>query len=104
MGAELVTLSACDTGIGPVGAAGIESLDTAFIDAGASSVVSTLWEREDRSSDKLMKAIYTHLKEENEGAALRDAKLDLLHSGVGPYYWVSYELDGDPSERPFATE
>lgn len=102
--AELVTLSACDTGIGPVGAAGIESLDTAFIDAGASSVVSTLWELEDRSSDKLMKAFYTHLKDENEGAALRDAKLDLLHSGVGPYYWASYELDGDPSGRPFATE
>lgn len=104
LNAELVTLSACDTAVGPVGAAGIENLDTAFIDAGASSVVSTLWELEDRSSDKFMKSFYTHLEDENEGAALRDAKLDLLRSGAGPYYWASYELDGDPSGRPFATE
>ncbi len=100
LNAELVTLSACDTAVGPVGAAGVESLDTAFIEAGANSVVSTLWELEDRSSDKFMKAFYQHLNRENKADALRDAKLDLLRTGSPPYYWASYELVGDPSGTP----
>ena len=47
--AKLVTLSACDTGVGPVGEAGVDNLVNAFIEAGADSVVSTLWELEDLS-------------------------------------------------------
>ena len=49
-------LSACDTGVGPVGTSGVESVVTAFIQAGASSVVATLWELEDHSSNRFMKA------------------------------------------------
>ena len=45
--AKLVTLSACDTGVGPVGEAGVDNLVNAFIEAGADSVVSTLWELDD---------------------------------------------------------
>lgn len=103
LNADLVTLSACDTAVGPVGAAGIESLDTAFIEAGANSVVSTLWESEDKSSDELMKDFYEHLTHESKTDALRDAKVDLLHSGAAPYYWASYELVGDPTGTPIAT-
>jgi CHAT domain-containing protein len=104
LNADLVTLSACETGVGPVGVSGIESLDAAFIEAGASSVVSTLWDLQDRSGDTFMKAFYKHLKRESKADALRDAKLDLLHAGSGPYYWAGYELVGDPSGTPFATE
>jgi CHAT domain-containing protein len=53
--ADLVTLSACDTGVGPVGVSGVESVVAAFIQAGANSVVSTLWELEDHSSNRLMR-------------------------------------------------
>jgi CHAT domain-containing protein len=104
LNAELVTLSACDTGVGPVGAAGIESIDTAFIEAGASSVVSTLWELEDRTTNRLMKAFYGRLSRENKIDALRDAKLDLLRAGLQPYYWASYEIVGDPRGGLFASK
>ena len=46
LNARLVTLSACDTGVGPVGQAGVANLVNAFIQAGADTVVSTLWEVE----------------------------------------------------------
>ena len=51
MNVKLVTLSACDTGVGPVGEAGIANLVNAFIEAGADSVVSTLWELEDHTTE-----------------------------------------------------
>jgi len=95
--ADLVTLSACDTAVGPIGAAGLESIHTAFIEAGANSVVSTLWDLEDRSSDEFMKDFYTHLGHESKTEALRDAELDMARSGSAPYYWASYELVGDPT-------
>jgi CHAT domain-containing protein len=104
--AELVTLSACDTAVGPVTAAGIESLDTAFIEAGAGAVVSTLWELQDSYSDTFMKNFYKHLGHEYKSAALRDAKRDLLRAGASPYDWASYELVGNPTGSPvnFGTE
>jgi len=104
LNAELVTLSACDTAVGPVGTAGIESLDRAFIEAGANSVVSSRWALEDSSTDTFMKTLYKHLNHENKGDALRDAKLDLLHAGAAPYYWAAYDLVGDPIGAPFAKE
>ena len=52
--AKLVTLSACDTGVGPVGEADVANIVNAFIEAGADSVVSTLWELEDESTEYLM--------------------------------------------------
>jgi CHAT domain-containing protein len=93
--ADLVTLSACDTGVGPVGTSGVESVVASFIEAGATSVVSTLWELEDHSSNQFMKAFYTHLATADKAGALRQAELDLMHSGLPPYYWASYEIVGD---------
>ena len=97
--ADLVTLSACDTGVGPVGVSGVESVVAAFVQAGAGSVVETLWELEDHTSNKFMKAFYTHLGQGGKAEALRQAKLDMLHAGLSPYYWASYEIVGD-SEGP----
>ena len=93
--ADLVTLSACDTGVGPVGPSGVESVVAAFVQAGANSVVETLWELEDHASNKFMKAFYTQLRTVGKAEALRQAKLDSLHSGLAPYYWASYEIVGD---------
>ncbi len=93
---KLVTLSACDTGVGPVGEAGVANLVDAFIDAGADSVVSTLWELEDHTTEHLMAAFYKQLA---TGArkvdALRSAQLELLNSGLPPYYWASFQVVGD---------
>lgn len=60
---NLVTLSACDTGVGPVGEEGVANIVNAFIEAGAQSVVSTLWQMEDHSTAQLMIAFYKHLSQ-----------------------------------------
>jgi CHAT domain-containing protein len=104
LNAQLVTLSACDTAVGPIGAAGVESLDMAFIEAGANSVVSTRWALEDNSSDQFMKMFYKRLNKEDKAEALRGAKLDLMKAGAQPYYWAAYELVGDPTGPVFATQ
>ena len=94
---RLVTLSACNTGVGPVGQAGVANLVNAFIEAGADSVVSTLWEVEDRTSSRLMTVFYSALATHKRKVdALRDAQLDLLDQGLSPYYWASFQIVGEP--------
>ena len=98
LNASLVTLSACNTGVGPVGEAGIANLGDAFIEAGAQSVVSTLWEVSDVGTKHLMTGFYDRLAHnENKGEALRDAKIALYRSGLPPYYWAAFEFVGDPA-------
>ena len=76
--AKLVTLSACNTGVGPVGEAGVANLVNTFVEAGADSVVSTLWELEDHATEHLMAVFYSQL-------AQHARKVDALRDGaVGP--------------------
>jgi CHAT domain-containing protein len=97
LNANLVTLSACDTGVGPVGQAGVANIVNAFIEAGAQSVVSALWELEDHATTQLMTVFYSHLgHHEGKAEALRQAQLEMLSSGAPPFYWASFELVGDP--------
>lgn len=98
LNARLVTLSACDTGVGPVGAAGVANLVNAFVEAGAESVVSTLWKVEDRTTAHLMTTFYRSLADhDSKVESLRNAQLDLLRSNLPPYYWASFEIVGDPA-------
>ena len=98
LNSKLVTLSACDTGVGPVGETGVVNLVNAFIGAGADSVVSTLWELADQPTSRLMKTFYAGLAEhESKGEALRNAQLELLKDDLPPYYWASFQLVGDAS-------
>jgi len=98
LNAGLVTLSACDTGVGPVGEDGVDNIVNAFIEAGAETVVSTLWELEDHSTEHLMAAFYSRLsKGEPKGQALREAQSQLIKEGLQPYYWASFQLVGDPN-------
>jgi len=98
--AKLVTLSACDTGVGPVGQTGVANLVNAFIEAGADTVVSTLWELEDQTTEHLMAQFYSHLaKHERTIDALRAAKSELLDQGLPPYYWASFQVVGDPNGK-----
>jgi CHAT domain-containing protein len=93
---KLVTLSACDTGVGPVGETGVVNLVNAFIGAGADSVVSTLWELADQPTSSLMKTFYAGLAaHERKVDALRAAQLQQLNDGLPPYYWASFQLVGD---------
>jgi CHAT domain-containing protein len=98
LNAKLVTLSACDTGVGPVGEPGVVNLVNAFIEAGADSVVSTLWELEDHSTKRLMASFYAQLaSHQRKVDALRSAQLALLGEKLPPYYWAGFQIVGDPS-------
>ncbi|HXN23446.1 MAG TPA: CHAT domain-containing protein [Candidatus Dormibacteraeota bacterium] len=98
--ADLVTLSACNTGVGKLqGEEGVTNLVEAFLVSGAKAVVASLWSADDTYTLALMERLYTRLKEgQDKAAALRQAKLDLLAKygrQVPPYYWGAFVLVGD---------
>jgi CHAT domain-containing protein len=104
--AELVTLSACDTGTGKLlGQEGIASLERAFLLAGSKAVIASLWPADDTFTIALMKRMYQHLADgSDKGAALRQAKLDLLKEfgdQALPVYWAGFTLVGDGSTPVF---
>jgi CHAT domain-containing protein len=103
LNASLVTLSACDTGVGPVGEEGVADIVNAFIQAGAQSVVSTLWEIDDQATAQLMVDFYGQLgRGSTKADALRQAQIEMMKSGEPPYYWAGFELDGEPSNSVFS--
>lgn len=97
--AELVILSACDTGIGKIeGEEGVDSLVGAFLMAGAKDVVASLWPADDRFTATLMERFYGHLAEGmDDAAALNRAELDILQEygdQTAPHYWAAFEIIG----------
>jgi CHAT domain-containing protein len=102
LNAELVTLSACNTGIGKLHRGeGLMSLGRGFMYAGCPNVVMSLWPVSDQSTAKLMDLFYNGLKKgENKDEALRNAKLSLLNSAdpqaSNPYFWAAFTLVGQP--------
>jgi CHAT domain-containing protein len=102
LNADLVTLSACDTGVGKLeGEEGVTDLADAFLFAGAKSVVASLWESDNDYTEVLMRRFYQHLAErQNKDAALQQAKVDLLRQFGGraaPFYWAGFVLVGEGS-------
>ena len=101
MQAEMVTLSACQTGLGKVLAGeGVMGLSRAFLFAGARSVVVSLWNVNDAATAELMKAFYGNLKRGVGAAeALRLAKLGLANGAQRawrhPYFWAGFVFVGD---------
>jgi CHAT domain-containing protein len=97
--ADLVTLSACNTGLGQeLSGEGLIGLTRAFQYAGAHSVLASLWNVDDFRTMQLMERFYTELKHgKSKDEALRAAQLELLHSpgGSPPYYWAGFSLIGD---------
>ena len=99
--AELVVLSACETGLGELKKGeGILSLARGFSFAGASSVVTSLWSVSDKATANLMQLFYTNLKRgQDKDDALRQAKLDFMkeqnEAFAAPFYWASTIAIGD---------
>jgi CHAT domain-containing protein/Tfp pilus assembly protein PilF len=93
-GTKLVTLSACDTGVGEVkNGEGVYGLRRAFILAGAEAVVTSLWSVSDYATRELMRDYYAGMKHgEGRGEALRQAKLAMLKrkGREHPFYWASF--------------
>lgn len=94
--AELVTLSACETGLNKI-FAGDEILGLArgFLIAGASSLVLSLWTVNDEATTELMKNFYTNLQRgETVAASLEKAQKVFIERGEHPYFWSPFAVIG----------
>jgi CHAT domain-containing protein len=97
--ARLVTLSGCGTGLSSV-VAGDELLGLVrgFLYAGATSLVTSLWDVNDYTTGDLMKYFYGYLAEgDSKSQSLRKAMVRLREEHPHPYYWAPFLLMGDPS-------
>jgi CHAT domain-containing protein/tetratricopeptide (TPR) repeat protein len=98
--AELVTLSACETGLGhDAGGEGLIGLTRAFQYAGARSVLASLWSVNDKTTALLMERFYTLLRAGRpKDLALQEAQRSLLHGDrdvAHPVHWAAFTLSGD---------
>ncbi|MFZ2302636.1 MAG: CHAT domain-containing protein [Gallionella sp.] len=93
--ADLVTLSACETGLGKISNGDdVVGLARGFLFAGARSVVSTLWSVDDRATSELMLAFYQNLKGNSKPEALRKAQLKTLVTFPHPFFWAAFQFTG----------
>lgn len=98
--AELVVLSACQTGMGRIiKGEGLVGLTRGFMYAGSPRVVASLWRVGDDGTSELMKRFYQHLAggEMSPPAALRQSQIDLLRGRRwrSPYHWAGFVLQGE---------
>ncbi len=104
---EMVTLSGCETGLALSGGGDEQlGLGRAFLAAGATSLVMSLWPVEDNATKELMQSFYQNLlKGESKAQALRSAQCLLLRSAsqgyTHPYFWAAFRLVGDVSPLKF---
>ncbi len=107
LNADLVVLSACQTGLGEmVRGEGIVGLTRAFMYAGTSSIIVSLWNVADKSTAMLMERFYSNLEQGlPKDEALKRAKLELMNcwdiDEYGqvryfnhPFYWAPFVLMG----------
>jgi CHAT domain-containing protein/ATP/maltotriose-dependent transcriptional regulator MalT len=97
---NLVVLSACRTQLGAHSKGDeVVGLNRAFIYAGASSVIASLWTVDDEATGFLMRSFYTHLKRGlSKADALQAAQAATRHKYPHPYYWAAFVLTGDPGK------
>lgn len=98
LAARLVTLSACQTGLGRWHYGDeIAGLTQAFLQAGAQSVVATLWLVRDEHTAALMGDFYRRLSDGLAPVtALAEAQRAAQRAGVAPYYWAPFSAFGRP--------
>lgn len=107
--ADLVTLSACESGIGDLKRGeGFLSLARGFFYSGAASIASTLWKINDASTTKLMTSFYKNLsKGESKDIALQNAQIAFLQNNRDnalshPYYWSAFVISGNTAAVSFS--
>jgi CHAT domain-containing protein len=102
LGAELVVLSGCRTGLGKeVKGEGLYGMTRGFMYAGARRVLVSLWDVQDQATARLMSDFYRGLlgpKRPNTAAALRAAQIATWRERrwQAPYYWAGFVLQGEP--------
>jgi CHAT domain-containing protein/predicted negative regulator of RcsB-dependent stress response len=101
LSAELVVLSACQTGLGKeIKGEGLIGLTRGFMYAGTPRVVASLWKVDDRATSELMKRFYQGMlgpEALRPAGALRQAQLSIWKQKQwrGPYYWAAFVLQGE---------
>ncbi|HIK50279.1 MAG TPA: CHAT domain-containing protein, partial [Oscillatoriales cyanobacterium M59_W2019_021] len=94
--ADLVVLSACNTGQGQITGDGVIGLSRSFLSAGASSVIVSLWMVPDAPTADLMRAFYQNLQQNPDRAtALRQAMLTTMKRHPQPKNWAAFVLMGN---------
>jgi tetratricopeptide (TPR) repeat protein len=98
--AELVVLSACQTGLGKeVRGEGLVGLTRGFIYAGAARVIVSLWNVNDQATADLMTIFYRKMLRDGErpASALRAAQIELWQQQQwqSPYYWAAFVIQGE---------
>ena len=107
--AELVVLSSCNTSLGEFAKGeGVMSLARGFFNAGANTVISSLWNANDKSTAMIMEDFYKNLnKGQSKSQALYNAKINYLNStslsDASPYYWATFVLIGDSETELFSS-
>jgi len=94
--ANLVVLSACNTGEGRITGDGVIGLSRALISAGVPSVIVSLWAVPDAPTSELMQSFYQNLQNNPDKAqALRQAMLTTMKTHPGPRNWAAFTLIGE---------
>ena len=100
---DLITLSACETGLGKVSSGDdVIGFTRGFLYAGARSIVSSLWKVDDRATGELMQRFYSALERHGDKRrALREAQLSLRKAGYDhPYFWAAFNITGEATGNP----
>jgi CHAT domain-containing protein len=98
LNAELIVLSACNTGKGRITGDGVVGLSRSLISAGVPSIVVSLWSVGDDSTSLLMTEFYKNMQQKQDKAtALRQAMLTTMkHKNYqNPYHWAAFTLIGE---------
>ena len=96
LNAELVILSACDTGLGNITGDGVIGLSRSLIAAGAPSVIVSLWSVPDAPTAELMTEFYRQMHQgQDKAQALRQAMLETMKSHPEPGDWAAFTLIGE---------
>jgi CHAT domain-containing protein len=98
--AELVVLSACQTGLGKeIKGEGLVGLTRGFMYAGARRVLVSLWNVNDKATAELMQRFYRRMLKDNQSpaAALQAAQVEMWQQKQwqSPYYWAAFTMQGD---------
>ncbi len=93
--ADLVTLSACETGLGKIANGDdVVGLTRGFLYAGSRAIVASLWSVDDKATAELMQVFYKNLASMDKSEALRQAQLKSRQTYPHPYYWAAFQLTG----------